>query len=1794
MNMDQSLVAQAIAAVAQQQSGLLLIQLPPGLDSSIQEVLVATANRLRPNPGGPPYAILIDDELETSDEWVPRVSRANVIQYRKGDRLAVITGGGVDLASFDGSYKQALGPAFPAQTSSLLTLDQLSAQLVETIKSQVNVALSPSEKADCVLVLGNCLRAVGEVYEESRDLTQSWNSIWYHHVDEGLERLISELEAASAGTGNQPFGELFDEIVWASMGLPHPDQGEPWTMAAVKRFVNAMEAWWSDSDQVRIALAHVKERVSWATWDLDVESFDRNRMVTGSLFRAVQKLATGVGTALDWAQMTRPIFEHPLTDSSPMRIVSVGGMELEMAGPGSPALLPLGEDLQEPSHWATEEFLIKVALHGEPPAGTSGLNVTARPDTAAYHATDVTISGSDIEIRGYVAIRKRLRVQPIRVTLGLEAEEDSGLLGQINLAAKASLTLIPSDSGLLVYPETKTGLGSGKYLGPTRPDDEETFFTHELERDRGHVIVAWGHDPQASGIQFSSGTLHPALTTGHCPAGISTELILGSITFRLSSPEGDPRFETPLSAAPLSEPFSRGEPPESAQIMTRGIYEEFLAQGDAEEELLPSLGHCIMPVEAEGPSNRSLALEEGTSVLTPAGYHDPWYRQTLHDVSQELLTSDAYERFQAVARRVLEGLQQGGAWPSKTSWRFLVDTENDLLDEYLNAYGYLVDTAKELDDFDRLWAAFPFSISVWDGDRCSAVLVSPLHPIRLAWLASVEATLEDASNEVTGLAGVVEGWAFPLLGPDASPNGRLIAIPSDSGPREIFAAWSLMVPLSVNANEALESPSRVLGQPAPGSSPSGLTASAAAAALNDFERAHPHIPSLTIDLSASMDSPRLGEVDAAVLETIRSWAKKGLRGVRVMDSLHRSGDLPREELTKLLEGNETVITWSRYKPQSSKKAIPSNIRLLQDSGAQLRAASHNVPGYQVAGRIPLRRFWNTELVEAKEAFASVTLGSTGWDAFDRAISSLESTPTRCDLGIKLANTYLTETGADWTVSGEAFLSPGALGALLSRQSTANMPTRMLWEWRPPYLQGRYGGYIERRPYVTTARVSQALETNLHRKLSGIIDDGAAVTQRVRRVFDRLGTRGLGLSSLFARGDTHESGALGFYLAYELIDRVDTGEAIDVVLPLDACDTFIEALGGFKAGNSSKRADLLLVRIRPGSVVLCPIEIKFYGADASHAAALPHPGAALNEAYGQASTTVESLQQALDRRQSSEGSADARLWDAAFATLLESGLRLAEQSNGHSSFGSTDALEEVIRAETDIRVGKPVILYFQHGDTGSDDYRAHTDVEGARGATYGCLIARPRRVFEVVENGDSSGNDLVTSLSQIVDWATAEVPTEEVIDEATSPADPTPPEHAQPHKPREAEQETRAQGDGAANPIKPARTADAPESIQGVGIRFELGNYPGGIGRGRPTLWPSNTRLNQLNIGVAGDLGTGKTQLLKAIVYQLRSAAKENQPNPLSFLIFDYKRDFQNQDFLEAVGGRVLKPYDIPLNPLAIRGEYSERAAYKVAVDFFDVLQRIYSGVGPVQRERLVDAITDLYREHDGRPPTLRQVHERYRDGAKADSVTSILSDFVYQHVFTEDPTKARSIDDLLDDNVLVVALNEFGSNQDGKNSLVALFLNEYYGYMTRQAKRPFEGVDPQLRRLNSYLLVDEAINILRYDFEVLMNILLQGREFGVGVILASQFLNHFKPAKNDWAEPLLTWFVHKVPSVSQKDLDRVGIKVDGFLAESVSSLDVHNALYKGLDEPGRIIRGTPFYELMERGQAAAAPRALEE
>ena len=323
------------------------------------------------------------------------------------------------------------------------------------------------------------------------------------------------------------------------------------------------------------------------------------------------------------------------------------------------------------------------------------------------------------------------------------------------------------------------------------------------------------------------------------------------------------------------------------------------------------------------------------------------------------------------------------------------------------------------------------------------------------------------------------------------------------------------------------------------------------------------------------------------------------------------------------------------------------------------------------------------------------------------------------------------------------------------------------------------------------------------------------------------------------------------------------------------------------------------------------------------------------------------------------------------------------------------------------------------------------------------------------------------------------------------------------------------------------------------------------------------------------------------MYQISQSQSSNKGVKPRVLIFDYKKDYSSPEFVQAVGARVVKPERLPLNLFDLSGAVQSIQPWLDRFRFFsDVLDKIYSNIGPVQRQQLKQAVRDAYGHAIGGSPTIYDVHSRYRAqlGNKPDSVLSIIDDLVDMELFSREPADTITFDQFFD-GIVVVSLDALGQDDHSKNMLVAVMLNMFYEHMLRIPKRPYFGPNSQMRVIDSFLLVDEATNIMKYEFDVLGKLLLQGREFGVGVILASQYLRHFKVGGTDYREPLLTWFIHKVPNVTPQELNALGLTANVTpLAERIKSLAVHECLYKTFNVPGNMIKAIPFYDLVSKSQ----------
>lgn len=374
--------------------------------------------------------------------------------------------------------------------------------------------------------------------------------------------------------------------------------------------------------------------------------------------------------------------------------------------------------------------------------------------------------------------------------------------------------------------------------------------------------------------------------------------------------------------------------------------------------------------------------------------------------------------------------------------------------------------------------------------------------------------------------------------------------------------------------------------------------------------------------------------------------------------------------------------------------------------------------------------------------------------------------------------------------------------------------------------------------------------------------------------------------------------------------------------------------------------------------------------------------------------------------------------------------------------------------------------------------------------------------------------------------------------------------------------------------------------------------------GAPLFWhPGNTdEVFHTNTGIIGTMGTGKTQFTQSLVTQLYRERVNNVESPdIGILIFDYKGDYNEskENFVKATNAKVLKPYHLPYNPLALTQPrvFKPLLPIHVANTFNDTLSRVYH-LGPKQSSTLLNCIKSAYVSKGIIPsdpktwtlpaPTFQSVYSLYMgddDIKKGDSLEAALRTLADFEVFEADSRNTESLFDLLKG---VVVIDISGYDTDLQNLIIAITLDLFYAQMQARGSSKLSGNHRQLTKM---ILVDEADNFLHEGFPSLKKILKEGREFGVGTILSTQFLKHFGSGDDDFSKYILTWVVHNVADLKNTDI-RFVFNTEANSAEEaklfgdVKKLQKHYSIVKmGNHSKPIYIKDKAFWELFLEIQA---------
>lgn len=1140
-------------------------------------------------------------------------------------------------------------------------------------------------------------------------------------------------------------------------------------------------------------------------------------------------------------------------------------------------------------------------------------------------------------------------------------------------------------------------------------------------------------------------------------------------------------------------------------------------------------------------------------------------------------------------------------------WLASEPTFAELIEEYVRSYVSWLDAQPEA----AAWADIILVNSMEaDGKTLmqepDAALVSPLHPLRLGWHCLAQRALYVAYQRNMPCP------AASILDPDCVPDVLVLPLRTATGEirRQIFFGvecssdyWAVLW----NANrldrlamQADRPPLDLEFGVRIGGVSSGFSVSQVERALDDVTIMLSAKPVLNVAVSSAT-----GQNDACN-EGLTSWCLSrlgnadvesksriflGERLLQVYDDRKPSSRPEDAAISNLAEDTGNAVRWFTTLPPGVKPDLGIIAQLETTNAGVDRSDIGSPVGIGALLRHRIRRQLKAGdgafLSESRMGIARAPSGEGLADKVMTGIVRLENL-VEARYGYTFApsvhaiQSMLRDKKCDYAAVSSAAVDPACfLGDWLD--------DAYLWDYDLPSYSHRAGDV---NGYYLLSRVKDVDRDSLRGVLNKLPRCGDVEDGFLEEVILEVARRGIPTVRGLAGGNTGAAGDLGLFIAARLLqDEFRRGNhkprsllsaissdgerhEIGLVIPVDPFQGYLEDLQRAVGKGPLLRPDLLVAGIVVSdSAVQCqltPIEVKLRTQETMSSAACM-------EALQQAQSLSALLREIRNRADQP----DLLLWKLALQHLVLSvvgfGFRVYSQHRQLSqqprewSLYHQRFVEAVLGDELELTID-PVCRLITI-DRAPTSLPRDQDQDGFKET----IQLSANDAAQIVR---SNAEDLYSGIrSTIGSWRLipAESPRDsEVTQEVVKPSD-TP--QAESDK---ATSQRQVEGNLQGNNSSELRALAVAS-----GIELGIGTTVDGFQSEPRLLNLSDTRLNQLNIGVVGDLGTGKTQLLKSLVYQIAGAGHSNQAVKPRFLIFDYKKDYSSQDFVGAVGARVVKPQHLPINMFDVSGAGDSISPWLDRFKFFsDVLDKIFPGIGPVQRQQLKQAVRQAYDECLAvkKQPTIYDVHAKYRGllGNKADSPLSIIDDLVDMEMFARDPDGVAGFEQFLDGTV-VIALNALGQDDRTKNMLVAIMLNMYYEHMLRIPKRPYIGTNPQLRVIDSFLLVDEADNIMRYEFDVLRKLLLQGREFGVGVILSSQYLRHFKSGATDYREPLLTWFIHKVPNVTPQELGALGLTADtAQLAERVKTLPNHHCLFKTFNVGGDIVRGTPFFELLAR------------
>lgn len=358
------------------------------------------------------------------------------------------------------------------------------------------------------------------------------------------------------------------------------------------------------------------------------------------------------------------------------------------------------------------------------------------------------------------------------------------------------------------------------------------------------------------------------------------------------------------------------------------------------------------------------------------------------------------------------------------------------------------------------------------------------------------------------------------------------------------------------------------------------------------------------------------------------------------------------------------------------------------------------------------------------------------------------------------------------------------------------------------------------------------------------------------------------------------------------------------------------------------------------------------------------------------------------------------------------------------------------------------------------------------------------------------------------------------------------------------------------------------------------------------------RINDLNefdscnIAIAGMVGSGKTELVKDLLFQISIQSK----NQLKFIFFDYKGEGSQErlkSFLELTGCKMvdLKKTSFELNPLSFINLKDERVRTFNIKSFVDFVCTIATQLGANQKHILQTIITDCF-DHQNNlkslmPESYANVHptlnnvleslENYnQDNQRSpDTLDAIISDLATS-IFQSQPTAQSK--KIYEQSLYINLPLELSDTL----RQLCVFLTLKYLLAEFSSTNDTEPTAERIKPLRYVIVIDEAHVYLknRNASKALEDILRQLRSKGVVIIMLTQGVEDYKTKNFDFTSQI------KIPiclNINNKDYKLIESFVGTprsrqRLQEVIGKLEPQKAIIN-LVEP-QIIKINQFWETM--------------